>query len=1451
MNTIKDISSAFNESGLSGIGGFSFSSLFRMVAGDRLADCVDIGVPELEDLHLKGSNEDVTKEVYMDTVQICSLEDGGRGDIVVSSERAALLGKRFSNSNINISSCSDVENSIKSYLSVGDFESTIEKAEVSHTSETGDLEDDVMWYDEPEEERVEDLKDLIEDDGEEEDSEEDPKPEVKEEISDLSRKIRQYYSAFYKGIVSELSKRYTGMFASGYEVITPVGILCEEGICSLSGSSRVVKVNSIVSSNMYKIFRDSMNFEELPVRSNVKIADIIYDRYEGGRTNLLYFPNKLLEFTYGRKSPTGDNQDSLNTYEKHAESTNWSAYSAQHVVKNLTNLMGCIVEKFVVLNSENEEYFTEQLAGKLSEFLSYVKDCLSACLLMVEYKSVKDDIGSEDVASFKIRVCDPRNSLGDANYTREILSKAFLGSTGDVPFSYEPRIEMEVCVKEYAHEFNRDISQASPLFAYKALEKIQEQGQGLSWSGMILGMALDGSILRNGTHGINLSTKLTHQICAGSRAGKGVMTLNILASGIVNGKNIFYLDRKPDMASLFKYMCPDMFVINGGGYGEQYDIFTDASGKRMFDASTMDGLVASKTPAFLPTMLGCSPTYTDLGDLVYMRALMLGVGIIAARASGALEDPNLGGKDGILLVVDEFKNFQESHTSLVKTMLGCVPPAIYDDLQNKLKIVEEKKKLKQEEGKSTLNEDAEIGKYIGEIESSFPENAYYALSYINSMVESVKRLSKLKDAGFVPEENELSDIFVIGQHLKYGECEYAAFDDALANNSSSERYRSAGRFGVKSKDKLNLASGSFAYSMVNVKTVDAFFGRNMDEGRSVYLAQTNSESKAKGKLDDKASNFAYMETFTEDKRKKIVRGEVRDNVSLANSCVYFKPFLILNDSNMDGECVGGMFARCAGPDPSHPWISREQLIADNPSYNDPSKINEAVGFIDYMKMAGCSDVSGVLAKSGVIANYVVNAMGYGGSWLEFITDLRPEWIFTVEDVMNAVTGKPVALQDPENNPVVKEYARVFPEVFGLSKSDDIMDSGIDSSESLAAFGYSEPEIEDDIEAHDSYNDAKFKSLFGDEVGVEDDEEIDLGFDIDDEGSNNKVIDEDDFYEDIKEGIVEETGFGDLGENEFEYEDREVVNNSGFKKSEMKELMALLAGLKKFGINLDVNSLGIKKDPYEGMTGGWAEPDEFMQPAGGYARMDRRSVIDRDYEYTGELENLQDLVQFITNDIIQMFGGTERMQSFKVIGGSILVNGYYYRCRVGDIFVRHLPYDIKRQINSGNISSLFDYRMLSHMSNLRDLEFDSKSFVYDYVSPALGFGNTISVDKFFDYFHALQVFTLGRNRFKRSTYMDMIRDSDEFYNPRKCTQIADASEKMLSNVSKRSWDYTKNTMKSKQYGKLMKVAGVTAGATVAAGSKAAQVGSKVGRSAAKGIKNVISSIREASRATDRM
>lgn len=1319
----------------------NLKNVFKLIASESLMKCKPTGIPGLEELdkQMLGTDEDLTEAILLDSISILSTDDSKK--LSVSTDAGSLIAK-IMHSSYEISKTSLDNMRLSMYgLPKDSIDSKLEKARES--VESGKEEES----EQKKESEILDRK------VEKEEEDKDTKTSISR--SEEDKRLLSFYSVYSNGILSELLKRYTGLFASGYEVLKPTGILSEQGILKLSGNSMVVDYPTAATAQLYKIFRDRFGLKEVAVRSVTNIADAVCKEFLSGSTATLYFPNKLLEFAYGRKAP-GNNAESVNTYENHSESGSWNGYKEKELKVSLKSLIdGCLLY-YLHTFIEDDKRTDENTVAVISRMLEYLQRCMSMCLLLMEYKVVN---GSPSV--LKIRVCDPNNALGHEDITPYLLSKAFMGATGAVPFSYKPRFEEESFVKEYAHEFNHDISQAMPLFAYKAYDALKRQGIKINWDNIVLGKFEDGSVLRNGTHGVAMKNHLTHHIDAGSRAGKGVMTLAMLGAGIATNKVIFYLDRKPDMASLLKHLSPNMFVVNGASFDKKHDTYN------MFS-----DVALANVPKEVNEILKCGNNWSELGDMVYMRALKLVMGIILARGCGAYDDVNLGGTDGILLIADEFKNFQESFSVIVRQMMNALPVSFscYNAKKDALG--------------SAMND-------------YYNRTGLYAVSYLNHLIADLEFLSTKRDAGFATKEVELSDIFVIGQHLEHGMLPYDDYANAIVDG----RYQTPTKIGLKSeaKNKLDISKQSFGYSLVSFKTADAFFGRNMDDGREVYLAQSDKRSKAYGRLDDKASNFAYLKNFSESTRKKIVDGRLQDNLIIADSCVYFKPFLVLNDTTP--EFVEPMYARCAG-DEGEPWVTKEAIIAESHEEGKENELHRAVGFEEYLRDIGAGDYSGILARSSDVANFVVqNLLGYEGTWYDFITDLRPMWMFTVEDIVLASRGKQPTFREPSKSKVLSEYYN-FDESLGCDNRDEVVEE-----EGISSYFSDNGGGEDfyDMSKQDIDTDKRLASAMGDFNEIEPGEEISLFGGMSD---TIKDVQEDSITTELDQGTVIETGFGDTPMDSEDSVDSIIERH--------------IQALKNMGLDVRVANSG-----WEATDINTGNP----QPNGYNSAPDTEFGEDlANIDYKGDVDSYDKMVEIISEDLISKFGGLHRIFSLKVVGGAIIVNGYYYRCKVKDMFARNIPYDIRREINSGSIDKLFDYGYINKMQHIRDLEFDSISFVYDYVSGPLGFGNSINVPMFFERFKSLQVLTVGNNRFNRSDYLEKSKGNDLFYSPKTGRILAEAVESRLGVWNRSVWGWTKRVCADRhKKGWQRAAAGVVGGTTAAAtlaGNKAVKVGKKV-------------------------
>ena len=120
---------------------------------------------------------------------------------------------------------------------------------------------------------------------------------------------------------------------------------------------------------------------------------------------------------------------------------------------------------------------------------------------------------------------------------------------------------------------------------------------------------------------------------------------------------------------------------------------------------------------------------------------------------------------------------------------------------------------------------------------------------------------------------------------------------------------------------------------------------------------------------------------------------------IADNAKYFKPFLIFNDASESGPYVAKDFKRTC----DLAGLDFEKV--KNMHRNTNGVLEPAIGFIPYVNAQSNNQksIQSTLAKSYEIANRLVKAFlpNYDGDCINFIYDLRPEAMFTAQELLNA------------------------------------------------------------------------------------------------------------------------------------------------------------------------------------------------------------------------------------------------------------------------------------------------------------------------------------------------------------------------------------------------------------------------------------------------------------------
>jgi hypothetical protein len=830
------------------------------------------------------------------------------------------------------------------------------------------------------------------------------------------------------------------------------------------------------------------------VSNKIKISDKRQFDYDEIFNNekIIYFPKKILEYALGRQSTLNTTSD---VYNYCKDSILWESYRENYVRDNLKEILvrgvykalekillrnkiinaDFVSQEFTVYLSKKELSYSDfvskyindpEIFDKVRVYLARLVNSTKCAYLLTRYNCLGDSI-----LDIYIRfTCESIDSDSfKSNSTSINLFKNLIASNDNETFDspidlaserkQQSGKEISVGIFECQYNVNPILSAAEPLFGYKVHRKNQISGKEANWKRILIGESLSGKELYSTSGGdIYFQGSFVHNIFAGSRSGKGVMTMNILASAIAEGKPIFYLDGKPDMASMFYSLVgDDMFIVNSGNYQPKFDIsgaFDENSGSAMrwyrsgkayFDENP-------SIAALFYNNIGYNNN--DFGYYVYFRAFMFCLGICSARvALGGLADKNpeykelyekLNGSKGIIIVADEtsvmtdpLKNYFSMKTSPIP-VAGSRLPSSEEILNEKEKLEGEINvlRMKADEAKSaSARGDAEnkIRLKEKELESLIDEQSIYARTLLGKLTDSFETLKKNRNAGWTSTEYPQSDIFALGQDIP---------DKSLGSGDIGETTDPATFFPkVASKGGGILAAYQFCDVLRSFLDVfgsqDWFVGRNNKHKNYGFKDSTDDGRKATKVCEDQG-NWDYLGSHKTDE----VAGRVK---GASSKHVFFKPYLVLNGHHENNppkadsedkkfqyvqQCALRVDAEDSSSSdqgiPARPGLWEQVRLkhikegcqgvdADgNPIYD---VLDEGIGFNGLVKDTLLTTEEGKqyangditeymltgLKKSGTIANIAANALGYS-CWQELIFDFSPRGlcVFSIKDVERAI-----------------------------------------------------------------------------------------------------------------------------------------------------------------------------------------------------------------------------------------------------------------------------------------------------------------------------------------------------------------------------------------------------------------------------------------------------------------
>lgn len=901
----------------------------------------------------------------------------------------------------------------------------------------------------------------------------------------------------------------------------------------------------------------------------------------------------------------------------------------------------------------------------------------------------------------------------------------------------------DVRVSHYSHIAKPEIAESEPLFAYKALESLQRKGEKLTYGYQLLGKGLDGRILTSSnkiTAPINAGAKLVLVYWAGSRSGKGVSISNGLAVSIANGRPIFGGDGKPDTMVPY-YIAfggadengiPNGYFIQSGDIKEStMPIVNDISRQLLWDENpTIMGWYDTLVPNNLDKefLQLHNRKYTGVwGNLAFLRHMIFVMGIISVRAEIVTKDKamyeKLGGDEGILGIFDEVTNWSNDFPNQFFKQSAWFGRTLHNKVRDQFKLDSERYlagKMKEK-----AEEDFELQYLSEEAEKRIRTDAYLR-DLLDKLNASISKLLSLKRAGFQGAEGLKSSVYIVGQQFDIAS-NFETFPVADGGVAKS--------YGNPDRSKVDI----WLYNLLNLDT-GFMIGYKGTEGSGQYWSDVPGSDTGKY-LTESARRFAYIGNTS----YKVIRDQKPSDLSKVKSstsqaeggAVYFKPYLILGDSK---GTITNQLEEFLGD-------KAQTIKAKNCNPNNPNEWDERVGVLGYLKALGSGDVSRSFVRAREIADLVVQQMGYPGSYLEFLLDLRPEWMFSVADITRAFSS-PGSFQTQFSNTMSGQIDAIYSKLREGSNGSNSESSSDDSSSHSTAVDlrpeFATKEVKaDEVEEPTSLSEEEDTSNFSDLH-----EEI-----ISEPTSEPPVSSDSDLNSSVDNSEVEPSKW-----TREQSEPSESVHVKTPNVADSVNVASTLAS--QLGVS-ESALMSVLQSAF-GLQGSSIPKVETIVST---EELNDRTTMSRVAANRAEstvIKNDQDLREYLLEDIYTYFGDWSRVRKIEIIGRQLYFNGLLYEPeKEGIQFSPEVsPYSISLW-NSGGFGELFDWKLIRQYLNPTSLVFDSMDYAYREFDLMESSSSKVVVENAFKRYSMLQDLQVGTYTFTRAEVEEMILERQPF------------------------------------------------------------------------------------------
>lgn len=1241
--------------------------------------------------------------------------------------------------------------------------------------------------------------------------------EVKESLETiedetLAKKVKTLKTASklvaeVSSMITQLFEIYDYAFEAGYELDKYEGVvvgLPDIPMVILQGE-QAVQPNYTASYYAGEAMFSPLRSVKISTSRQVDLKEILLS------DEPIYYPYKILEFALSRKVTVKKDDLSFPSVPMKWKGSDGQRKAIEdYLQKRAWEYLALVCDTYQdgYFWSDKVNYFGDGYTVAINPkdtdvfrgYLRKLKDTFSTFAIMKSHVGMMDD---EKWASADWVVSAPISELQPSEFTKDSL---FYTDVFDYGGEFEEpltRVFSNVQVSHYTHIAKPEIAESEPLFAFKALESLQRKGEKLTYGYQLLGKGLDGRILTSSnkiTAPINAGAKLVLVYWAGSRSGKGVSISNGLAVSIANGRPIFGGDGKPDTMVPY-YIAfggadsqgiPKGYFIQSGDIKEStMPIVNDISRQLLWDENpTIMGWYDTLVPNNLDkTFLELADRkYTgSWGNLAFLRHMIFVMGIISVRAEIITKDKamyeKLGGDEGILGIFDEVTNWTNNFSADRFKQSGWFSRTLSDKIRDQFKLDTEK--FLSGRMKENAVEDYKL-KYLSEDAEKRMRTDAYLRDLFDKLNESITKLMSLKRAGFQGAEGLRSSVYIVGQKFDIA----SNFETyPVADGGVAKAFTGADRPIVD----------IWMYNLLNLDTGFMIGYQGNEGGDGQYWSNVKGSDTGKY-LTESARRFAYIgntsyKTIRDQKPSDL--SKVKSSTSQAEGgAVYFKPYLILGDSK--GAITNQLEAFLGD--------KAQTIKAKNCNPNNPNEWDERVGVLGYLKALGSSDVSKSFVRAREIAELVVKQMGYPGSYLEFLLDLRPEWMFSVADITRAFSS-PGSFQTQFSNTMSGQIDAIYTKV----------KNGVETSESGSVLeGSSSPEVTLRPEF-------ATKGVKADEI------------------SKDSKVSSEPLSEATEEPVLENNSTVDNLEGNPQKWTREETRAS--ESVPPQNVAATLAS--QLGVS-ESDLLSVLQSAFglQGSIPPSSSKADFVDDLNG------RKVMSRVASHKAEASRLEikddkDLQEYLLEDIYNYFGDWSRVRKIEVVGRQLYFNGLLYEPDIVGVQLSPSvsPYSVSLW-NARSFGELFSWETIGSYLSPTSITFDSMEYAYSEFDQMKSRTSSEVVESAFKRYPTLQDLQIGSFTFKRDEIEEMITEKQPFlssYDRRR--QVFSRGNSAGRSFRQRRWQKAREHMAKGRTGRAMASAvgaglGVGfQGASHVGGflNKFARVAKKAGASVAEGWK----------------